>query len=116
MISIYRLARHGAALGIVALLAAPAAEAAVHRVFPNQSIQAAIDGAAPGDTILVEPGVYKFTPGPKTAGTYYYGLRISTDNLRLIGKEVPGRGEAGKVRLIYNGPADRAGDVGAGIY
>jgi parallel beta-helix repeat protein len=112
----FRLGGYGAALGVAVLMAAPAAQATVHRVFPNQSIQAAIDGAAPGDTILVEPGVYKFKPGPSVAGTYYYGLRIKTDNLRLIGKEVPGRGNGGKVRIVYDGPAGRAGDVGAGIY
>jgi parallel beta-helix repeat protein len=111
-----RIGRFGAALGIAAFMAAPAAQATVHRVFPGQSIQAALDAAAPGDTILVEPGTYKFKPGPQVAGTYYYGLRIKTDDLRLIGKEVPGRGNAGKVRLVYDGPAGRAGDVGAGIY
>ncbi len=92
------------------------ANAAVHRVFPGESIQAAIDKAAPGDMILVEPGVYKFKPGPQQAGKYYYGLRIKTNNLRLVGKEIPGKGDAGKVRLVYDGPAGRAGDVGAGIY
>jgi len=104
------------ALGLASLAVSSVANATVHRVFPGKSIQAAIDVAAPGDTILVEPGTYKFKPGPKVDGTYYYGLRIKTNNLRLIGKEVPGRGNAGKVRLIYDGPADRAGDVGAGIY
>jgi hypothetical protein len=84
------------ALGIAALSVSTAASAAVHRVFPNQSIQAAINAAAPGDTILVEPGVYK----EKSNGRY--GLRISTPDLRLIGKVVPGRGDAGKVRLIRN--------------
>jgi hypothetical protein len=116
MKSIVRLGRYGVVLGIATFVAAPVAQATVHRVFPNQSIQAAIDGAAPGDTILVEPGVYKFKPGPQVDGTYYYGLRIKTDNLRLIGKEVPGRGNAGKIRLVYDGPAGRGGDVGAGIY
>ena len=84
------------ALGIAAMAISTAASATVHRVFPGQSIQASINGAKPGDTILVEPGVYKET------GNGRYGLRISTANLRLIGKVVPGRGDAGKVRLVRN--------------
>ena len=82
---------------LVALFAtATAANAAVHRVSSGESIQAAIDGASPGDTILVEPGEYR------EAGADF-GLRISTDNLRLIGKVKKGQGEAGKVRLIQDG-------------
>ena len=84
------------ALGIAAFAVSTAAGAAVHRVFPGQSIQARINVAKPGDTILVEPGVYKETSNGR------YGLRISTANLRLIGKVVPGRGDAGKVRLVKN--------------
>jgi len=76
---------------------ASTAEAAVHRVFPGDDIQDAIDGASPGDTILVEPGVYT------TNGNSRFGLHIVTDNLRLIGKTRPGQGEDGKVILLPSG-------------
>ena len=84
-------------LAIAVLATATSANAAVHRVFPGESIQAAIDGASSGDTILVEAGTYQEDPGS------LYGLHITTDNLRLIGKVKKGRGEAGKVRILHNG-------------
>ena len=87
----------GTLLALAVFATATTAHAAVHRVSPGESIQAAIDGASPGDTILVEPGKYQEDPGS------LYGLRITTDNLRLIGKAKKGHGEAGKVRLLQNG-------------
>jgi hypothetical protein len=94
-----RLFRSFSLLGIAVLAIGSAADAAVHRVHPGQSIQAAIDGASPGDTILVEPGTYQ------EDSASLYGLHITTDNLRLIGKENHGHGHGkpNKVRLLQNG-------------
>jgi hypothetical protein len=77
--------------------AAGVATAKIHRVASGESIQVAIDGASPGDTILVEPGIYQEDP------TSDYGLHITTDDLHLIGKVKEELGEAGKVRVLHNG-------------
>jgi nitrous oxidase accessory protein NosD len=90
---------------------ATAAQAAVHRVYPGESIQAAIDIAAPGDTILVEPGIYHEDANSR------FGLRITTDNLRLIGKVKKGQGDAGKVILTPETPPVTGGGVQqTGVY
>ena len=65
-------------LGVALFATATAANAAVHRVFPGESIQAAIDAAAPGDTILVEPGTYQETGSES---------RCAGNNSRLEGSE-----------------------------
>ena len=83
---------------VVAVFAtATAASAAVHKVSPGESIQAAIDAASPGDTILVSPGIYQETQNAK------YGLHVTTDNIRLIARVRRGQGEAGKVRIVQTG-------------
>jgi parallel beta-helix repeat protein len=57
-----------------ALGAAPTqALAATHVVHPGESIQAAVDAASPGDTVVVQPGVY------------HEAVVIQTDNLTLRG-------------------------------
>ncbi|MBO0915661.1 hypothetical protein J1C73_15550, partial [Streptomyces laculatispora] len=66
----------------------PAAAAGGHVVYPGQSIQAAVDSAKPGDTIVVRPG------------TYRESVLISTPGLTLRGSGdrtviVPGTSRAG---------------------
>lgn len=92
-----KLRRFCTLLAVAVFATATAADAAVHLVRPGESIQAAIDAASPGDTILVEPGTYQEDPGST------YGLHITTDDLRLIGKVRTHRGKASKVRILQNG-------------
>ena len=51
--------RFSVLLALAVCATATTAEAAVIKVSPGESIQAAIDVAFPGDTILVEPGIYE---------------------------------------------------------
>ena len=52
--------RRRALVGLaVALLLAGLAQGTTWTVSPGESIQAAIDAASPGDTILVESGIYR---------------------------------------------------------
>ena len=64
-----------------------AASAATHTVNPGDSIQAAIDAAAPGDTVKVMPGDY--VEGAP-AGTSAAAIRI-TKSIKLVAKSKPSK-------------------------
>jgi parallel beta-helix repeat protein len=61
-------------------------------VWPGQSIQAAVDAASPGDTILVEPGSYA-EPGVSCPAdpAQTCGVAIAKDGISLIGLAHGGR-------------------------
>ncbi|WP_327065258.1 right-handed parallel beta-helix repeat-containing protein [Kitasatospora sp. NBC_01302] len=65
----------------------------VHTVRPGQSIQQAVDGARPGDTVLVLPG------------TYRESVQITTSDLTLRGAE--------GLSVITPGPAGATGSAAA---
>ena len=64
----------GYMIGCLTLVSPPSAVANTHLVHPGDSIQAAVDAASPGDTIMVR------------AGTYRESVKIQTDGLTLQAK------------------------------
>jgi parallel beta-helix repeat protein len=78
------------------------ASATTHTVSPGDSIQAAIDAAAPGDTVKVLPGDY--TEGAP-AGTAAAAIRI-TKSIKLVAKSKPSKNI--RVRILP-GPGQNHG-------
>ncbi|HSQ01270.1 MAG TPA: right-handed parallel beta-helix repeat-containing protein [Candidatus Dormibacteraeota bacterium] len=85
--------------------------AAVHTVNPGDSIQAAVDAAAPGDTVKVMPGDYVGVP----AGSVSAAIRI-TKPLKLVAKSklknnvrvriLPGAGQTSGILVEPANPGD----------
>jgi len=83
------------ALGIgLAILCVSTASTAAIVVRPGGSIQAAVDAASPGETIVVQPGTYYGQSGATE------GVRIKKSGIRLIANSDPKKGK--KVILVPN--------------
>jgi len=88
-------------LGVAVVSAPEAATAASHKVFEGESIQAAIDAAAPGDAVIVYPGDYI------GLGVGSAALRI-TKSIKLIAKSKLKNDPPVRVRILP-GPGQTQG-------
>jgi len=80
------------AIFAIAMLLSQFCVASEIRVHAGQSIQAAVDAAAPGDRIVVQPGVYHEVGRPCVVDpTVTCAVLITKDNITLVGDGLPGR-------------------------
>src|SRR5262245_11010711 len=78
--------RYAATLALA--LAMPlSAAAAVRHVGPGDSIQAAVDAASSGDTIVIAPGTYHEPGRPCPTDPSHTCAVVGTDDLTLVGQD-----------------------------
>src|ERR1044071_3709635 len=89
----------------------PAVAAGAHVVSPGQSIQAAVDAARPGDTIVVRPGTYRESVRISTPGLTLRGSGDRTVVMPAAGRAASGDDCAGAGNgICVLGAADRTVD------
>ena len=102
------------ALGLgltAALLPATPARAATIEVFPGDSIQAAVNSASPGDTILVHAGTYKQSVSIKTDDLTIEGEGASDSGTVLKPSKSANQCQKGKSGFCANGGSTSDGTV-----